>query len=356
MMAHIKPPVGISSSVLNVLNVLNLEIAPMPKYVGISKSFGTGVLAGLESQNKIMDHILKSPMEDILSSLSNSVTATASKINKPLVDVSSLTLNSAITTIPKCVGISFASSQQGELIARMLKPIISVEMFSGSNLSQQLLEQQSNPIRDSWYIPSRSYYYDDDSSIQDTVKNDVERTYSEILPEDEVIKLARDIIKIMYDQINPYLKHKEIDGVFCPSDMGMIASFSISGKIAHNRDDFVDVVQQLYLLIYEGSKRGENLTLYVGDTGKDIRCKPLKILKSLRNNIHDSENDNKKTPEKYYKSSNEGYQSLIGKYPTKPLDWGWAQLALYRQLLEMLNYIMEKIVEKVESNKPNTLH
>ncbi len=314
MMAHIKPPVGIS------LSKLNPAIANMPKCIGVSESFRTGV-AGLESQNKMMARILKSP-----------------------VDMSSLAISTKL-------------NQQGELIARMLKPIISIKMFSGSNLSKRLLEQQSNPIRDSWYIPSRSYYYDDDSSIQDTVKNDVERTYSEILPEDEVIKLARDIIKIMYDQINPYLKHKEIDGVFCPSDMGMIASFSISGKIAHNRDDFVDVVQQLYLLIYEGSKRGKNLTLYVGDTEKDTRCKPLKILKCLRNNnIHDSENDNQKTPEKYYKSSNESYQSLIGKYPTKPLDWGWAQLALYRKLLEMLNYILEKIIEKVESNKPNTLH
>ena len=146
------------------------------------------------------------------------------------------------------------------------------------------------------------------------------------------------IVELIY-QINDSALRNGETSIFKPTNRGIYACSIIPTRIARNEQDFSEIIDHLYFLLYEGSRTAKRLTSFVDDESLDF----LWLLKHLRLSFrHDIEHGSEKEIEKKHQNIATAYKKLIGKGQARtPKDWTLAQLALYENLVKMLGKISE---------------
>ncbi len=148
-----------------------------------------------------------------------------------------------------------------------------------------------------------------------------------------IVDLGRRLVRLIYD-LNTEAEREGEEDVFTPTNKSMHACMIIPTQVATEDRSFDFVVDQLYFLLYEGSGAAKRLISKWGEEHLDA----LWRLKHLRLGArHDLAHGDKQSISKKMKNIAAAFDALIGSsVPKIRRDWCRAQLALYEQLIEML--------------------
>ena len=149
---------------------------------------------------------------------------------------------------------------------------------------------------------------------------------------DQILKNFRNL----YHQLDKASKYQGADPIFKMTTNGSQALLEL--KIPSSEREFKDVVENLYILIYEGSGDGKRLPLKLDKKRTSYK------LKQLRNHfIHDQEHGTPSEIRKKYKQIGDIYQELIGtRAPYKAEHWNYITIELLRRLNLFISHIIEK--------------
>lgn len=125
--------------------------------------------------------------------------------------------------------------------------------------------------------------------------------------------------------------------LFKPTTKALMACAVIPSRVAHDAASFAEVIDHLFFLLYEGSGSAKRLTARCDENG----LRALWRLKHLRLGArHDLDHGVDTDVKKKNRQVAEAYLTLIGQVaPRSTVDWTSAQLALYRDLSDMLEAI-----------------
>jgi len=152
-----------------------------------------------------------------------------------------------------------------------------------------------------------------------------------------ITKLGQGIILAVY-QINKLSQCRKKGEIIKPTSKMLMACSLIPTRIARGREDFGEIVDNLFFLLYEGSGSDNCRLCNIVD---DEMLNPLWRIKHLRLDFRHDVDHGKDAPRKHGKIA-DAYRSLIGKEtPITSKDWSEAQHCLYSQLLNMLNEIIK---------------
>jgi len=122
--------------------------------------------------------------------------------------------------------------------------------------------------------------------------------------------------------------------LFKPTNKTLRASSVLTGTIARDERLFGDVVDSLYILLYEGSGHAKRL---VGKLSDD-ELEALWLVKRLRTGLrHDIDHGQPGKVKRKRMQLAEDFRGLTGKpRPTSPAEWRMAQTALYDRVIDLL--------------------
>jgi hypothetical protein len=126
--------------------------------------------------------------------------------------------------------------------------------------------------------------------------------------------------------------------LFKPTTKALMACAVIPSRVAYDAALFAEVIDHLFFLLYEGSGSAKRLT---GRCDEENDLRALWRLKHLRSGArHDLDHGADMNVKKKNLQVAEAYLALIGQVvPRSAVDWTSAQLALYRDLSDMLEAI-----------------
>ena len=148
-----------------------------------------------------------------------------------------------------------------------------------------------------------------------------------------IVDRGRRLVRLIFD-LNTEAEREGEELVFKPTNKSQHACMIVPTQVATDDRTFDFVVDQLYFLLYEGSGEASRLISKWGDEhlGALWRLKHLRL--GAR---HDVAHGDKKSIAKKMKTIAAAFSALIGStVPKLRRDWCRAQLALYEQLIEML--------------------
>ncbi len=166
----------------------------------------------------------------------------------------------------------------------------------------------------------------------------LERAIKKSLPV-KVHALGCDLVRLVYE-LNLYV---QLSGrgleLFKPTNRSVHASLILPNLIASNDQEFGDIVDHLFFILYEGSGTANRLKPLLTDS----ELRPLWIVKHLRRYTrHDVEHG--QDIRKKLRETGIAFEELIDSpHPTSAADWKRAQLALYRKLVSMLKIIYDRL-------------
>jgi len=166
----------------------------------------------------------------------------------------------------------------------------------------------------------------------------LERAIERSLPA-RVHTLGCDLVRLVYE-LNLYEQSsRRGEEIFKPTNRFVHASLILPNSVASNDQEFGDIVDSLFFMLYEGSGTGNRLTPWLTDS----ELRPLWIVKHLRLYYrHDAEHG--QDIRKKLRDAGIAFEELIGSpRPTSAADWKRAQLALYRKLVSMLKIIYGRL-------------
>jgi hypothetical protein len=151
-----------------------------------------------------------------------------------------------------------------------------------------------------------------------------------------VARIGQRLVRLVYD-LNTEAEREGRPPVFKPTTKSQYACMFIATRVATEDDSFYAIVDQLYFILYEGSADAQRLTATWGTD----RLEALWLLKHLRRGArHDLAHGRDREIEQKIESVAEAFKKLIGAViPKARADWCRAQLALYTQLVEMLEHL-----------------
>lgn len=203
---------------------------------------------------------------------------------------------------------------------------IGLALSSGEN---QIISPIPKPNLYGLANQSLAFVYRDGDDI------DAENAVIKVLPS-RIAELGRGILSAVY-QINVSSQRRAKGEIFKPTNKMFNVCGLIPTHTAQRREDFGEIVDHLFFLLYEGSG-SENCRL--SDIIDDEILTPLWRLKHLRLDFRHDVDHGKDSSGKHRKIG-EAYRSLINKeIPTTSNEWSKAQHSLYLQLLYMLNEII----------------
>ena len=164
-----------------------------------------------------------------------------------------------------------------------------------------------------------------------------------------VAHLGQRLVRLIYD-LNTEAEREGKLPVFKPTTKSLYACMLISTQVATEDDSFHRIVDQLYFLLYEGSADAKRLI----ETWSAERLDALWRLKHLRLGArHDIDHGKRREIEGKTESIAEAFRKLIGSViPKVRADWCRAQLALYNQLVEMLEHLWFNDAQEVDDSEP----
>jgi hypothetical protein len=151
-----------------------------------------------------------------------------------------------------------------------------------------------------------------------------------------VTQLGARLVRLVHD-FNVEAEREGKPNIFKPTSKTMLTCGTITARVATDELSFNNIIDDLYFLLYEGSGDAKRLT----ERYSRGQLEALWRLKSLRRGArHDVNHGTDKEILRQNYQIGEAYRSLIGMVmPRLRTDWANAQIALYRQLVEMLETI-----------------
>jgi hypothetical protein len=171
------------------------------------------------------------------------------------------------------------------------------------------------------------------------IKVDTEIAFRRSVPS-RIAELGIAIAGLIH-RINESVQRSGKPAIFKPTSRCLIACAQLPTLIVRDRDDFAQIVDYLFFLLYEGSGTDKCRLLDIVD---DSDLKPLWRVKHLRLDFrHDIEHGKIGDIASKHKKIGAAYEALIGKGSvTERKEWVRAQLRLYEQLYDMLRKVHEK--------------
>ena len=144
------------------------------------------------------------------------------------------------------------------------------------------------------------------------------------------------LVQLVYD-LNLEAEREGEVPVFKPTTKTLMACAVIPSRVAFDSASFNEVTDHLFFLLYEGSGSAERLTARLDER----RLNALWTLKHLRlGSRHDIDHGTEQDAEKKNRQVGEAYKRLVGSVaPRSRNEWMSAQVALYKELVEMLEQV-----------------
>lgn len=141
--------------------------------------------------------------------------------------------------------------------------------------------------------------------------------------------------------INELRMAKGEEPMFKPTNKTYTAVSCLTSSFAVDQNTFGNVMDSLYMLIYEGSGSANRILEVLNDE----ECLPLWNIKSLRTDCrHDVEHGSEKQIQKKKREIGETYKSICGKLrPFKQKEWVTAHCNLFVKINDFLDLIIEKL-------------
>jgi hypothetical protein len=151
-----------------------------------------------------------------------------------------------------------------------------------------------------------------------------------------IAELGARLVQLVYN-LNVESEREGQPPVFKPTTKALMACAVIPSRVACDSESFAEIADHLFFLLYEGSGSATRLT---------VRCDEIKLsglwrLKHLRlGSRHDIDHGTELDAKKKNRQVGEAYMALVGRVvPRGKIEWMTAQVALYRELVEMLEQI-----------------
>jgi hypothetical protein len=151
------------------------------------------------------------------------------------------------------------------------------------------------------------------------------------------------VLVLLVTQINQRSRLAGKAQIFRVTTRCLWASSLIPSFVTGSEAAFGEIIDALYFLLYEGAGGTKNR---LTDIVSDEMLEPLWRLKHLRLHYrHDIEHGNDRDIRKKYESIAAAFRALCGRdLPSRPGEWTIAQVALYAQLVSMLERIEETLI------------
>lgn len=197
------------------------------------------------------------------------------------------------------------------------------------------VEEESEPEPE-WPI---NVFTELSSELEGVNLEEPERTPEDLVLESKSAQIAYQggrIVQLVYN-LNTEAERDGKPVIFKPTTKALFGCSIIPTRIATEENNFSEIVDFLYFLLYEGSGSASRLT----ERRSADQLEALWTLKHLRlGSRHDIDHGADKEIEKKNRQVGEAYKSLIGKVaPRSKADWIQAQISLYDQLAKMLETV-----------------
>jgi len=149
-----------------------------------------------------------------------------------------------------------------------------------------------------------------------------------------VVEVGGRLVRRVFE-LNTEAERRGKKPVFTPTTRTMMAFHQVPSTVASDEGGFLEVVDALFFLLYEGSGAAARLT----ERFEVDRLQALWLLKHLRLGArHDLDHGKPKEATRKMRSVGEAYEELVGvPVPKSKAEWQQAQQALYERLAEMLD-------------------
>jgi len=215
------------------------------------------------------------------------------------------------------------------------------DMVRGLELGA-LMRQEAQPVGVAFEPPfeqvllKNNHFARLEARFKEIDSEDVEVDGDELVEEScesRLADLGYHLVRLVHD-LNEEAERGGEEVPFKPTTRTLHASAAITWVSASDSTSFNVVVDHLYFLLYEGTGEAKRLIEKWGDRWLDA----LWLLKHLRLNArHDVNHGKKRGVEAKNRKIGEAFKGLIGAVtPKTEADWCRAQVALYEQLIEML--------------------
>jgi len=151
-----------------------------------------------------------------------------------------------------------------------------------------------------------------------------------------IADLGARLVHLVYN-LNVESEREGQPPVFKPTTTALMACAVIPSRVAFDEASFAEIIDHLFFLLYEGSGSAKRLTARRDESelGALWRLKHLRL--GAR---HDLGQGTEPDAKKKNRQVAEAYLALVGQVvPRSKVDWMTAQLALYRELFDMLEAI-----------------
>ena len=131
--------------------------------------------------------------------------------------------------------------------------------------------------------------------------------------------------------------------MFKPTNKMYTAISCLTSSFCVDQSTFGNVIDSLYMLIYEGSGDAKRILQVLSD----VECAPLWDIKHLRTDCrHDIEHGSEAEIKKKKRNIGKAYQTICGKLkPLKQKEW----VAAHCNLFVNVNAFLDSIIEKLTS-------
>ena len=153
-----------------------------------------------------------------------------------------------------------------------------------------------------------------------------------------VATLGGEIVELIYN-INQSRMSSANAHIFKPTNRALRAIYQLTNSVSRNEQSFGDVVDALYILIYEGSGSASRLT----DLMTDAELTTVWWIKTLRTSMrHDVDHGDERKSRKKHSEIGEVYYALVGQMrPKLAADWSAAQVVLYEYTADLLRSVLD---------------
>jgi hypothetical protein len=173
--------------------------------------------------------------------------------------------------------------------------------------------------------------------------------YETLAPLAPSSQLADDAIAcvMLYERCNEARRLRGEEPFFKPTTRGTVAACWIGMIVADDRDKFDFLIDQLYMLIYEGA--GGQKQKYLVEHGGVMErpeCDAVWDIKQLRSkrSRHDIEHGSEGDIRKKYRDLDEMYSRLgLNRFPQTPEEYAILQRAVLRNLRAFMTELAERI-------------
>lgn len=151
-----------------------------------------------------------------------------------------------------------------------------------------------------------------------------------------IAALGAQLVQLVYD-LNVEAEREGKAQVFKPTTKALMACAVIPSRVACDSASFNEITDHLFFLLYEGSGSAQRLTARLDER----KLNALWTLKHLRlGSRHDIDHGTERDAEKKNRQVGAAYRRLVGSVaPRSKSEWMSTQVALYKELVEMLEQV-----------------